>query len=106
MSILPVFLRLDDHDFYSFVRLLIEAYSYNFSLLNRCSFSFRYSYYKCSGDRLATIHQRYRQDRQTDRQTGQPSDSVGRTVLQTVVQKPKVLQVRKVIETVVEIRLT
>ena len=37
---------------------------------------------------LATIHQRYRQnrtDRLTDRQT--TSDSIGRTVLQTVVQK-------------------
>jgi len=33
--------------------------------------------------RLATIHQRYRQDRQT----GQRSDSIGRTVLQTVAQK-------------------
>ena len=34
-------------------------------------------------NRLATIHQRYRQDR-TDRQQ---SDSIGRTVLQTVAQK-------------------
>ena len=34
---------------------------------------------------LATVHQRYRQrDRQTDRQR---SDSIGRTVLQTVAQK-------------------
>jgi len=42
---------------------------------------------------LATIHQRYRQDRtdrQTDRQTHrQRSDSIGRTVLQTVAQKPR-----------------
>jgi len=36
-------------------------------------------------NRLATIHQRYRQtDRQTDRQR---SDNIGRTVLQTVAQK-------------------
>ena len=34
-------------------------------------------------NRLATIHQRYRQDRQT----GQRSDSIERTVLQTVAQK-------------------
>ena len=41
--------------------------------------------------RLATIRQRYRQerqtgktDRQTDRQTGQRFDGIGRTVLQTV----------------------
>jgi len=34
-------------------------------------------------NRLATIHQRHRQDRQT----GQRSDSIGRTVLQTVAQK-------------------
>ena len=34
-------------------------------------------------NRLATIHQRYRHDRQT----GQWSDSIGRTVLQTVAQK-------------------
>jgi len=40
-------------------------------------------------NRLATIHQRYRQDRtgQTVRQTGQRSDSIGQTVLQTVAQK-------------------
>ena len=38
-------------------------------------------------NRLATIHQRCRQDRQTDRQTGQRSDSIWRTVLQTVAQK-------------------
>jgi len=31
-------------------------------------------------NRLATVHQRHRQDRQ-------PSDSIGRTVLQTVAQK-------------------
>ena len=36
-----------------------------------------------ASNRLATIHQRHRQDRQ-DRQR---SDSIGRTVLQTVVQK-------------------
>jgi len=34
-------------------------------------------------NRLATTHQRYKQ---TDR-TGQRSDSIGRTVLQTVAQK-------------------
>jgi len=39
-------------------------------------------------NRLATVHERYRQtDRQTDRQDIQRSDSVGRTVLQTVAQK-------------------
>jgi len=44
-------------------------------------------------NRLATIHQRYRQDRtgqdrQSDRQANrQRSDSIGRTVLQTVAQK-------------------
>ena len=44
-------------------------------------------------NRLVTIHQRYRQDRQdrrgqTDRQTDrQRTDTVGRTVLQTVAQK-------------------
>ena len=38
---------------------------------------------------LATIHQRYRQTGQTDRQTDrQRTDSIGRTVLQTVAQKP------------------
>jgi len=38
-------------------------------------------------NRLATIHQRHRQDR-TDRQTDrQRSDSIGQTVLQTVAQK-------------------
>jgi len=36
--------------------------------------------------RLATIRQRHRQ---TDRQTGQWSDSIGRIVLQTVAQKPR-----------------
>ena len=44
-----------------------------------------------SSNRLATVHQRFRQDRQTDRQTGQTdrqrSDSIWRTVLQTVAQK-------------------
>jgi len=35
-------------------------------------------------NRLTTTHQRYRQDRQTDTQR---SDSIGRTVLQTVAQK-------------------
>jgi len=44
-------------------------------------------------NRLATIHQRHRQDRrqtgQTDRQDRQRSDSIGRTVLQTVAQKRK-----------------
>ena len=41
-----------------------------------------------SSNCLATIRQRYRQDRQTDRQTErQRSDSIGRTVLQTVAQK-------------------
>jgi len=38
--------------------------------------------------RLATIHQRYRQTGQ-DRQIGQRSDSIGRTVLQTIAQKLK-----------------
>ena len=41
-------------------------------------------------NRLATVHERYRQDRtdRTDRQTDrQRSDSIGRTVLQTVAQK-------------------
>jgi len=37
-------------------------------------------------NRLATIHQRSRQDRQTHRQR---SDSIGQTVLQTVTQKSK-----------------
>ena len=40
-------------------------------------------------DRLATIHQRRRQGRQTG-QTGQRSGSIGRTVLQTVAQTGKV----------------
>ena len=40
---------------------------------------------------LATVHERHRQtDRQTDRQR---SDSMGRTVLQTVAQKRCVLEV-------------
>jgi len=39
--------------------------------------------------RLATIHQRYRQYRQ-DRTDRQRSDSIGRTVLQTVAQKSAV----------------
>jgi len=42
-------------------------------------------------NRLATIHQRQRQDRQ-DRQR---SDSTGRTVLQTVAQKPTVPNVQR-----------
>jgi len=40
-------------------------------------------------NRLATIHQRHRQTDSTERQTGrdrQRSDSVGRTILQTVAQ--------------------
>jgi len=37
-------------------------------------------------NRLATVHQRHRQDRQ-DMHTGQQSDSIGRTVLQTVAEK-------------------
>jgi len=43
-----------------------------------------------SSSRLATVHQRFgedRTDKQTDRQTGQRSDNIGRTVLQTVAQK-------------------
>jgi len=40
-----------------------------------------------SSNCLATIHQHYRQDRQTDRTDRQRSDSIGRTVLQTVAQK-------------------
>jgi len=38
-------------------------------------------------NRLATVHQRYRQDR-----TGKQSDSIGRTALQTVAQKPEMLR--------------
>jgi len=41
-------------------------------------------------NRLATIHQRYRQTGQTDRQDRtdrQRTDSIGRTVIQTVAQK-------------------
>ena len=37
-------------------------------------------------NRLATIHQRYRQD-MADRTDRQRSDSIGRTILQTVAQK-------------------
>jgi len=41
-------------------------------------------------NRLATIHQRHRQTGQTNRETGyttdRPTDSIGRTVLQTVAQ--------------------
>jgi len=37
-------------------------------------------------NRLATIHQRYRQDKQ-DRTDRQLSDRIGRTVLQTAAQK-------------------
>jgi len=46
-------------------------------------------------NRLATIHQRYRQDRQT----GQRSDSIGRTVLQTVAQKRLALTSRIFVDT-------
>jgi len=38
-------------------------------------------------NRLATVHERHRQERQTDRQDRQQSDSIGRTVLQTIAQK-------------------
>jgi len=38
-------------------------------------------------NRLATVHQRFGQDRTG--QTGQRSDSIGRTVLHTVAQKTK-----------------
>jgi len=39
-------------------------------------------------NRLATVHERHRQTGQTDRQTDrQRTDSIGRTVLQTVAQK-------------------
>jgi len=46
-------------------------------------------------NRLATVHERHRQDRQDrtgqDRQTDrQRTDSIGRTVLQTVAQKQKI----------------
>jgi len=41
-------------------------------------------FYLDPSNRLATIHQRYRQDRHTV----QRSDIIGRTVLQTVAQKP------------------
>ena len=40
-------------------------------------------FYLDASNRLATRHQRYRQDRQADR-TDNGSDSIGRTVLQTV----------------------
>ena len=44
-------------------------------------------------NRLATIHQRRIQTRQTDIQTDrQRSDSIARTVLQTVAQKSQILQ--------------
>ena len=41
-------------------------------------------------NRLATVHQRDRQDRQTDRQR---TDSIGQTVLQTVAPKHKLLRI-------------
>ena len=37
-------------------------------------------------NRLATVHRRHRQDRETDRTDGQRSDSTGRTVLETVAK--------------------
>ena len=37
-------------------------------------------------NRLATVHERYRQTVRTDRQR---TDSIGRTILQTVAQKPR-----------------
>jgi len=40
-------------------------------------------------NRLATVHECHRQNRQTDRQDRQRTDSIGRTVLQTVSQKVK-----------------
>jgi len=40
-------------------------------------------------NRLATVHERHRQNRQTDRQDRQRTDSIGRTDLQTVSQKVK-----------------
>ena len=52
--------------------------------LTQCGLRRSYLRAKCHLDpssRLATIHQRYRQDTQR-------SDSIGRTVLQTVAQKP------------------
>jgi len=57
------------------------------SYLTQCRLGRAYLHAKFHLDpsnRLATIHQRYRQDRRTDRQR---SDSIGRTVLQTVAQK-------------------
>jgi len=38
-------------------------------------------------NRLATVHERYRQTDRTDRRDRQRTDSIGRTVLQTVAQK-------------------
>ena len=52
-------------------------------------------------NRLATVHDRHRQDRQTGqtRQTDrQRSDSIGRTVLQTVAQKCNSFVSRPIIE--------
>ena len=51
-------------------------------------------FYLDPSNRLATIHQRHREDR-PDRQTGQTtdrqrSDSIERTVLQMVAQKPQI----------------
>jgi len=40
-------------------------------------------------NRLATVHERYRQTGRQTGQTGQRTDSIGRTVLQTVAQKPR-----------------
>jgi len=58
--------------------------------VDRADAYLRAKFYLDPSNRLATIHQRHRQDR-TDRQTGrqgrQQSDSIGRTVLQTVAQK-------------------
>jgi len=52
-----------------------------------------------SSNRLATVHERYRQDRQdrqdrTDMTDRQRTDSIGRTVLQTVAQKYQWTHVR------------
>ena len=45
-------------------------------------------FHRDPSNRLATVRERYRQtDRQTDRTDRQRSDSIGRTVLQTVAQK-------------------
>ena len=38
-------------------------------------------------NRLATVHERHRQTGQTDRQDRQRTDSIGRSVLQTVAQE-------------------